>query len=62
MTRPYLRAIIAETNARMVLNTSIGDDTGNWRKAFAPEQLRQAIRDNLANLGLVALDIVNPRV
>ena len=38
------------------------DAKGNWPKALAPEELRQAIHDNLKNLGLDALDVVNLRV
>src|SRR6266566_4448185 len=38
------------------------DEKGNWPKALAPDQLRQAVRDNLENLGLSALDVVNLRV
>src|ERR1700733_1971606 len=38
------------------------DAEGNWLKALAPDQIRQAIHDNLANLGLDALDVVNLRV
>jgi aryl-alcohol dehydrogenase-like predicted oxidoreductase len=38
------------------------DAEGGWPKARAPEQLRQAARDNLRNLGLEALDVVNLRV
>ena len=38
------------------------DAEGNWPRALAPHQLRQAIRDNLTNLGLDALDVVNLRV
>src|SRR5437879_574905 len=38
------------------------DAQGNWPKALAPEQLRQAVHDNLANLGLDKLDVVNLRV
>jgi pyridoxine 4-dehydrogenase len=41
---------------------ALRDAKGNWPKALAPEQLRQAIRDNLANLDLDALDVVNLRV
>jgi pyridoxine 4-dehydrogenase len=41
---------------------ALRDAEGNWPKALAPEQLRQAVRDNLANLGLGALDVVNLRV
>src|SRR5437899_6568747 len=35
---------------------------GNWPKALAPDELRQAVHDNLANLGLNTLDVVNLRV
>ena len=38
------------------------DPEGNWPKALAPDELRQAVRDNLNNLGLDALDVVNLRV
>src|SRR6266702_1303319 len=38
------------------------DAKGNWLKALALDELRQAIHDNLANLGLDALDVVNLRV
>src|SRR6266513_3072549 len=38
------------------------DAEGNWPTALAPEQLRQAVHDNLANLGLNALEVVNLRV
>jgi pyridoxine 4-dehydrogenase len=38
------------------------DAKGNWPKALSPEELSQAIHDNLENLGLDALDVVNLRV
>jgi pyridoxine 4-dehydrogenase len=38
------------------------DEKGNWPKALAPDELRQAVHDNLTNLGLNALDVVNLRV
>src|SRR5947208_7386025 len=41
---------------------ALRDVEGNWPKALAPDQLRQAIGDNLANLGLDTLDVVNLRV
>jgi pyridoxine 4-dehydrogenase len=45
--------------------TKIGalrDAEGGWPQALAPEQLRQAVFDNLDHLGLDALDVVNLRV
>ena len=41
---------------------ALRDAEGNWPQALAPEQLRQAVWDNLTNLGLEALDVVNLRV
>jgi pyridoxine 4-dehydrogenase len=38
------------------------DEKGNWPRALAPEELRQAIHDNLTNLDLDKLDVVNLRV
>src|SRR5947209_10636328 len=38
------------------------DAQGGWPKALAPEQLRQAVYDNLKNPGLDVLDVVNLRV
>ena len=38
------------------------DAEGNWPKALAPDELRQAIHDNLTNLGVNVLDVVNLRV
>jgi len=38
------------------------DEKGNWPKALAPEELRQAVHDNLTNLDLDKLDVVNLRV
>jgi aryl-alcohol dehydrogenase-like predicted oxidoreductase len=38
------------------------DEEGNWPRALAPDELRQAIHDNLTNLGLDKLDVVNLRV
>jgi pyridoxine 4-dehydrogenase len=37
-----------------------GDD-GSWLPALAPEELTQAVHDNLRNLGLDVLDVVNLR-
>src|SRR5579884_1611115 len=41
---------------------ALRDAEGNWPQAIAPEQLRQAVLDNLDHLGLNALDVVNLRV
>ncbi|MGU3433384.1 aldo/keto reductase family oxidoreductase [Actinomycetes bacterium M1A6_2h] len=41
---------------------SLRDSEGGWPKAMAPEQLRQAIHDNIDRLGLDAIEVVNLRV
>ena len=41
---------------------ALRDAEGNWPQALAPEQLHQAVYDNLDHLGLDALDVVNLRV
>jgi pyridoxine 4-dehydrogenase len=38
------------------------DAEGGWPHARSPEELRQAVHDNLEHLGLDALDVVNLRV
>jgi pyridoxine 4-dehydrogenase len=38
------------------------DVNGGWPHALSPEQLRQAVHDNLIHLGVEALDVVNLRV
>jgi pyridoxine 4-dehydrogenase len=38
------------------------DAAGGWTQARAPHELRQAVQENLAHLGLDALDVVNLRV
>jgi aryl-alcohol dehydrogenase-like predicted oxidoreductase len=48
---------------RIVTKVGAGRDAeGNWPRALAPDELRQAIHDNLTNLGLDTLDVVNLRV
>jgi aryl-alcohol dehydrogenase-like predicted oxidoreductase len=41
---------------------ALRDAEGGWPHARTPGQLRQAVHDNLTNLGLDALDVVNLRV
>ncbi len=38
------------------------DAQGGWPPALAPDELRQAVLENLENLGLEVLDVVNLRV
>jgi pyridoxine 4-dehydrogenase len=47
------------------LVTKVGarrDAEGAWLEALAPDQLRQAVHDNLDNLGLDAIEVVNLRL
>jgi pyridoxine 4-dehydrogenase len=49
----------------LVIVTKIGARRGedaSWLPAYAPEELVQAVHDNLRNLGLDVLDVVNLRV
>jgi pyridoxine 4-dehydrogenase len=41
---------------------ALRDAEGGWPHARSPEQLRQAVHDNLSRLGLGVLDVVNLRV
>ncbi len=41
---------------------SLRDAEGGWPHAHTPAQLREAVYDNLRNLGLAVLDVVNLRV
>jgi aryl-alcohol dehydrogenase-like predicted oxidoreductase len=41
---------------------ALRDAEGGWPQALAPEQLREAVHDNLIHLGLETLDVVNLRV
>ncbi len=48
---------------RLVTKAGVRRDAeGGWPKALAPDELRQAVHDNLTNLGTDALDVVNLRV
>jgi pyridoxine 4-dehydrogenase len=38
------------------------DENGGWPHAREPHELQQAVRDNLANLGLDSIDVVNLRM
>ena len=55
--RPYPEALrlVTKVGARR-------NDKGEWLPAWRPEQLREAVQDNLRNLGVEALDVVNLRV
>jgi len=49
----------------LTIVTKVGarrDDKGGWLPANSPEELRQAVHDNLKNLGVETLDVVNFRI
>ena len=65
VTNALIREALAPYPDDLVIVTKIGarrDATGAWLPAFSPEELRQAVHDNLRNLGLEALEVVNLRL
>ena len=65
VTNQIIREALAPYSDDLVIVTKIGarrGTDGSWLPAFSPEQLTQAVHDNLRNLGLDVLDVVNLRV
>jgi aryl-alcohol dehydrogenase-like predicted oxidoreductase len=65
VTNQIIKDALHPYPADLRIVTKVGarrDETGGWPAALAPHELRQAIHDNLRNLGLEALDAVNLRV
>jgi pyridoxine 4-dehydrogenase len=65
VTNQIIKEALAPYPDDLHIVTKVGamrDAEGGWPHARAPEQLRQAVHDNLANLGLDALDVVNLRM
>ena len=65
ITNQIIREALHPYPDDLVIVTKIGASRGadkSWLHANAPEQLVQAVHDNLRNLGLEALDVVNLRV
>jgi aryl-alcohol dehydrogenase-like predicted oxidoreductase len=64
ITNQLIREALHPYPEDLVIVTKIGarrDSQGAWLPALTPEALRQAVHDNLRNLGLDALDVVNLR-
>ena len=64
VTNRLIREALAPYPGDLVIVTKIGarrGEDGSWNPAFSPEELTQAVHDNLRNLGLGALDVVNLR-
>jgi aryl-alcohol dehydrogenase-like predicted oxidoreductase len=65
VTNQLIREALAPYANNLVIVTKIGarrSDTGGWLPAFSPEELTQAVHDNLRNLGLDVLEVVNLRI
>jgi aryl-alcohol dehydrogenase-like predicted oxidoreductase len=65
VTNQIIREALRPYPDDLVIVTKIGarrGDDRSWLPAFSPEELSQAVHDNLRNLGLDVLDLVNFRV
>jgi len=65
VTNEIIREALHPYPDELHIVTKVGalrDAEGGWPHARSPEQLRQAVHDNLRRLGLDALDVVNLRV
>jgi pyridoxine 4-dehydrogenase len=65
VTNEIIKEALHPYPAELRIVTKVGalrDADGGWPHARSPEQLRQAVHDNLDRLGLDALDVVNLRV
>jgi len=64
ITNQIIREALHPYRDDLVIVTKISakrDDQGGWLPALSPGELRQAVHDNLRNLGLDALEVVNLR-
>jgi pyridoxine 4-dehydrogenase len=65
ITNQIIKEALYPYPAELRIVTKVGakrDAQGGWPHARSPQELRQAVHDNLKNLGLDALDVVNLRV
>ncbi len=65
VTNRLIREALAPYPDELLIVTKIGarrGDDASWLPAASPDELRQAVHDNLRNLGLDVLDIVNLRL
>jgi len=64
VTNQTIRRALHPYPENLVIVTKVGarrGEDGSWIPAFSPEELAQAVHDNLRNLGLDVLDVVNLR-
>ncbi|PTE12222.1 aldo/keto reductase family oxidoreductase [Mesorhizobium helmanticense] len=65
VTNQIIREALAPYSDDLTIVTKVGARRGAdaaWLPAFSPEELTQAVHDNLRNLGLDVLDVVNLRI
>ncbi|MGX9143925.1 aldo/keto reductase family oxidoreductase [Mesorhizobium sp. 128a] len=65
VTNQIIREALSPYPEDLVIVTKIGARRGSdasWLPASSPEELTQAVHDNLRNLGLEVLDVVNLRI
>lgn len=65
VTNLLIKEALHPYKSDLIIVTKIGakrDNEGNWLPAQSEEELRQAVFDNLENLGLQQLDVVNFRI
>ncbi len=64
VTNQIIREALHPYRDNLVIVTKVSakrDDKGGWLPATSPSELRQAVHDNLRNLGLDVLELVNLR-
>lgn len=65
VTNQIIREALAPYRDDLVIVTKIGAKRGadaSWNPAYSPEELAQAVHDNLRNLGREVIDVVNLRI
>jgi pyridoxine 4-dehydrogenase len=65
VTNELIREALAPYPDDLRIVTKVGarrDEQGGWPHARTPDELRQAVHDNLDHLGLETIDVVNLRV
>jgi aryl-alcohol dehydrogenase-like predicted oxidoreductase len=65
VTNKIIKEALSPYPDGLTIVTKVGakrDDKGNWLPALSADELRQAVHDNLENLGVEQLDVVNFRI
>jgi aryl-alcohol dehydrogenase-like predicted oxidoreductase len=65
VTNQIIKEALHPYPENLTIVTKVGarrDEQGGWPHARTPDELRQAVRENLENLGLDAIDVVNLRM